>query len=802
MEEVRISVRTLVEFILREGNIDNRIVHGSDNAMQEGSRLHRKIQKSMGSEYNAEVVLTYAFTAVNGYTITVEGRADGIIDEELFVSASERNTDTTPVIDEIKGTYRKLNGMKEPVSVHLSQAKCYAFMYADSCGLENINIRMTYANLDDESVKYFETSYSYEEIKEWFHSLMKQYEKWVEMERQWKEKCISSIKKIKFPYNYREGQKELVTHVYNTIVHGRKLYLEAPTGVGKTIATVFPTVKAIGEGKADRMFYLTAKNITATVAENAFELLKSAELEFKTVTITAKDKICMLEERNCNPDICPYAKGHYDRINNALYDILTSQVTYNKETILEYAGKHMVCPFEFSLDISLFSDGIICDYNYLFDPHVYLKRFFAEGSKEKYIFLVDEAHNLVDRGRSMYSASLSKEDFLVLKRTVKLYDETMAKRLEKCNHELLIMKRESERMKKWEDIEGFVYHLDRLYQSISSYLENHDSSPVRDAVLDFFFKISHFQLIYQLMDSKYITYSFINEENGNFELRLFCVDPSTLLMKCMERGVSTILFSATLLPIQYYKSLLGAKEGDYEVYAPSTFDSSKRGVYIAKDVTSKYTERNKDNYNKIAAYIHNIAGVRKGKYLAFFPSYHFLNEVYKEYIDLFGPDNEIKCMVQRERMSEEERREFLLEYTEGEYEDCSLVGFCVLGGVFSEGIDLKNDSLIGAIIVGTGLPKKCDENDLIKDYFDEHGEAGSGYNYAYVYPGFNKVLQAAGRVIRTHEDVGIVALLDYRFAYRDNQALYPREWDGIVSVSSNTASESIRAFWENNLDRK
>ena len=668
MEEVRISVRTLVEFILREGNIDNRIVHGSDNAMQEGSRLHRKIQKSMGSEYNAEVVLTYAFTAVNGYTITVEGRADGIIDEELFVSASERNTDTTPVIDEIKGTYRKLNGMKEPVSVHLSQAKCYAFMYADNCGLENINIRMTYANLDDESVKYFETSYSYEEIKEWFHSLMKQYEKWVEMERQWKEKCISSIKKIKFPYNYREGQKELVTHVYNTIVHGRKLYLEAPTGVGKTIATVFPTVKAIGEGKADRMFYLTAKNITATVAENAFELLKSEELEFKTVTITAKDKICMLEERNCNPDICPYAKGHYDRINNALYDILTSQVTYNKETILEYAGKHMVCPFEFSLDISLFSDGIICDYNYLFDPHVYLKRFFAEGSKEKYIFLVDEAHNLVDRGRSMYSASLSKEDFLVLKRTVKLYDETMAKRLEKCNHELLIMKRESERMKKWEDIEGFVYHLDRLYQSISSYLENHDSSPVRDAVLDFFFKISHFQLIYQLMDSKYITYSFINEENGNFELRLFCVDPSTLLMKCMERGVSTILFSATLLPIQYYKSLLGAKEGDYEVYAPSTFDSSKRGVYIAKDVTSKYTERNKDNYNKIAAYIHNIAGVRKGKYLAFFPSYHFLNEVYKEYIELFGPDNEIKCMVQRERMSEEERREFLLEYTEGEYE--------------------------------------------------------------------------------------------------------------------------------------
>ena len=801
MEEVRISVRTLVEFILREGNIDNRIVRGSDNAMQEGSRLHRKIQKSMGSDYNAEVMLSYAYVSPNGYTITVEGRADGIIDEELFAGKSDRNNNTTPVIDEIKGTYRKLTGMKEPVSIHLSQAKCYAFIYADSCGLNDIDIRMTYANLDDESIKHFESSYSYEEIREWFYSLMEKYDKWVEMERQWKEKSIASIKKVKFPYNYREGQKELVTHVYNTIVHGRKLYLEAPTGVGKTIATVFPTVKAIGEGKADRMFYLTAKNITATVAENAYKLLKGEGLEFKTVTITAKDKICMLEERSCNPDVCPYARGHFDRINNALYDILNKEVTYNKETILEYSEKYMVCPFEFSLDISLFSDGIICDYNYLFDPHVYLKRFFAEGSKEKYIFLVDEAHNLVDRGRNMYSASLAKEDFLELKRTVKLYDETMAKRLEKCNHELLIMKRETGRTRKWDEIEEFVFRLDRLYQSMSSYLENHDSSPVRDAVLDFFFKISHFQLIYQLMDSKYITYSFINEENGNFELRLFCVDPSTLLMKCMERGVSTILFSATLLPIRYYKSLLGAKEGDYEVYAPSTFDSSRRGVYIARDVTSKYTERNKDNYNKIAAYIHNIVSVRKGKYLAFFPSYQFLNEVYKEYVDSFGSDEGIKCIVQHDRMNEDERKEFLLEYTEGSYEESSLVGFCVLGGVFAEGIDLKNDSLIGAIIVGTGLPKKCDENDLIKEYFDENVEA-NGYNYAYVYPGFNKVLQAAGRVIRTHEDVGIVVLLDYRFGYRDNRALCPREWDKIESVSLGTVTESIRAFWENNLDRR
>lgn len=778
MDNVKISVRTLVEFILREGDIDNRKAHASDTAMVEGGRLHRKIQNSMGSEYSAEVPLSLDIDLGDDLIITLDGRADGIIEGDPIV------------IDEIKGTYRHLIKMEKPDNVHLAQAKCYAYIYALQNELDNIVVQMTYVNMDNEDIRRFKSEYSYEELKTWFDDLIHEYEKWVRMELEWKRIRNESITKVKFPFNYREGQKELVTHVYHTIAHGKKLFLEAPTGVGKTIATTFPSIKALGEGKANRIFYLTAKTITRTVADNTFEIMRSEGLRFKSVIITAKDKTCFMEERLCNPEACPYAKGHFDRINEALFAILTECENYNREKIEEYAIKYQVCPFELCLDISLFCDGIICDYNYLFDPHVYLKRFFADGHKGENIFLIDEAHNLVDRGRSMYSATLIKEDFLALKKSVKVYDQMLAKRLEKCNHELLLLKRECEGLRVVDSIEPFIFALDRLYSALEVYLENHDTSPVRDEVLDFFFEVSHFLYIYDIRDDKYVTYSYILN-NGDFGLRMYCVDPSTNLAKCMERGVSSILFSATLLPIQYYKKLLGGDASDYEVYANSTFDPEKRGLYIADGVTSKYSERGSDQYNKIAGYIYNIVEAHPGNYMVFFPSYVFMKNVWDAYNGLWA-NSSIECIMQDDHMREEDREEFLLRF-DVENTDKSLVGFCVLGGVFSEGIDLKNDRLIGSMIVGTGIPLVCEENELIKNYFDERD--GNGMKYAYIYPGFNKVLQAAGRVIRTHEDVGVVALLDYRFKYSSYRELFPREWSNVKIVDMNNIASVIEDFW-------
>lgn len=784
MNEIKISVRNLVEFLLREGDIDSRHTHSSDNAMQEGSRVHRKIQKSMGSDYHAEVPLSFAYIPEkNDFTIILDGRADGIIDGDIVT------------IDEIKGTYRHLEKMDEPEAVHLAQAKCYAYMYSTENELSDINVRITYCNLENESLRYFNFSYSYDEISRWFNDLMSEYERWARLEIEWKQLRNSSIKEACFPFKYREGQKELITHVYHTIAHNRKLFLEAPTGVGKTISTIFPSVKAIGEGKADRIFYLTAKGITRTVAENTFSLMRENALHFKSVVITAKDKICFLEKRDCNPDSCEFAKGHFDRINECLYAILTECEVYSREVIERYAKEYRVCPFELCLDISLFADAVICDYNYVFDPHVYLRRFFAAGKSSDSIFLIDEAHNLIDRGRNMYSAVLIKEDFLELKKSVKTYDEKMAKRLERCNHEMLTFKRTCTDFCIPEDISQLVRCIERLYDSMEDYLENHDSSPVRDEVLDFFFEISHFLMIYELSDEKYITYCFL-DDNGCFGIKLYCVDPSTNLAECMKRSISSILFSATLLPIQYHKQLLGGTDEDYEVYANSTFDRKKRGLYIADGVTSKYSERSNSMYKSIADYIYKIVSVRNGNYMVFFPSYIFMKRVLEEFEEIIPLlKSSYKIVVQNEHMSESEREEFLSDF---EISGTTLIGFCILGGIFSEGIDLKNDCLIGSIIVGTGLPMVCNENELIKRYFDSRGD--DGYSYAYVYPGFNKVLQAAGRVIRTHDDVGIVALLDYRFKYTSYKMLYPREWNDISVVNSSGIQDVLYDFWSQNKD--
>lgn len=803
--EIKVSVRNLVEFILRSGDIDNRRAVVADNAMAEGSRIHRMIQRRMGADYHAEVVLRYAYEEEK-CTIIVEGRADGII--------IDSKDETNVTVDEIKGTYRDLWKMKEPVGVHLAQAKCYAFIYASQNNLEKIKVRMTYCQMDTEEIRYFEEEYSFAHLNKWFMDVLLQYKKWADFQSEWRELRQTSIKNTEFPFSYREGQRDLVTYVYRTIYHKKKLFIEAPTGVGKTISTIFPSVKAIGEGMGDKIFYLTAKTITRTVADEAFSILREQGLKFKTVILTAKEKICFMDETNCNPEYCPYAKGHFDRINDAMYELLVKEDSFSREKIEEYAIKHQVCPFEMCLDMSLFADAVIGDYNYVFDPHVYLRRFFGEGVQGDYIFLIDEAHNLVDRGREMYSAVLVKEDFLALKKSVKPYAPKMEKQLEKCNKELLALKRECEGYKIVEYIAPFVMALNRLVSTIEQYLEEHEeSSPVKDEILEFYFQATHFLDIYERMDENYVAYT-ENESDGSFILKLFCMNPRNNLAECMERARSSILFSATFLPIQYYKNLLGGEAEDYEAYAKSVFDEEKRALFIGSDVTSKYTRRSELEYRNIAAYIHEIVRNRQGNYMVFLPSHAFLNAVYEAYMNYFWDESQTECILQDDYMNEKEREEFLNRFRGNggtapdkeafelesviqidiEYdEEKTLLGFCVMGGIFSEGIDLKNDSLIGAIIVGTGLPQVCNEREILKDFFQSMGE--NGFNYAYRYPGMNKVLQAAGRVIRTAEDIGIVALLDERFLEPAYQKMFPREWEHFEVLGINQIAKRVEKFW-------
>ena len=775
---IRISVRSLVEFILREGDIDNRVSGSMEkDAMLLGGKIHRKIQSRMGTNYTAEVPLKIQMPC-DGFVLQIEGRADGVLKDDGKV-----------LIDEIKGILRSLEHLEAPVPVHLAQAKCYAYIYAVQNSLKCIDVQMTYCQMETEEIRRFCQEFEFQELQTWFQDLVTQYEKWAKFEIEWRNVRNDSIRQIEFPFPYREGQRDLVASVYRTILRKKKLFIQAPTGVGKTMATVFPAVRAMGEGLGEKIFYLTAKTIMRTVAEQAFSLLKEKGLLYKTITLTAKEKICFCEEAECNPDACPYAKGHFDRVNDAVFDLITHSGDWSREVLEEQAKKYMVCPFEMSLDVSNWADAVICDYNYVFDPQAHIKRFFSESGKEEYLFLIDEAHNLVERGREMYSASLYKEDLLEVRKLVKAEDPKLAKRLSECNQQFLELKRECEHYQILKSVSHIALKLMNVLSKLEDYLEECKDAEKKKRVLDFYFAVRSFLNIHDIMDENYVIFSEMMED-GRFQIKLFCVNPAVNLQNYLEQGNSTIFFSATLLPVHYYKKLLSVEKDDYAVYAHSSFPQENKFLFIGTDVSTRYTRRGESTYQRFARYIAVMAEQKKGNYMAFFPSYRFLEEVHTCFLECV--DHEVDSICQVSYMDEEQREEFLEEF-EQEREK-SLVAFCVMGGIFSEGIDLTEDKLIGAVIAGTGLPQVCTEREILKQYFNATDM--DGFDYAYLYPGMNKVLQSAGRVIRTESDRGVILLLDDRFRAMRYREVFPREWQQYQLGSVKNLEQEIRTFWE------
>jgi len=782
--DIKISVRNLVEFVLRAGNLDTRFM-GSNRAV-EGTKAHQKIQKEnrekysvfLGEEYFSEVSLKH-IVPYNGGTIVIDGRADGIL---------IKNDEVT--IDEIKTVTKDLDLLQEDYNnLHWAQAKCYAYIYGVQNNLPSINVQLTYYQIDNEKIKRFIKVFSIEELQDFFNGIISSYFVWANITSEWNEVRDNSIKDLKFPFdNYREGQRELAVSVYKTVVEHKKLFLQAPTGVGKTISTLFPTVKAMGEGHTSKIFYLTAKTITRQVAEDAFNKMKDNGLKFKTITITAKDKVCFSKGSACNPEQCKFAKGHFDRVNEALLDILKNENTFTRELIEEYSIKYNICPFEFSLDLTLWSDCVICDYNYVFDPRVYLKRFFMDNNGD-YTILVDEAHNLVDRAREMFSAKFHKKSLLVLKREIKGVDNNLYKVLNKLNAFMLGLKKmcneEGYYKQKSEPVD--IYNLlNNLTKILEVWLTKNEKSKMFDDFLVLYFNSLSFIRIAELYDDKYITYVECTEDD--VVLKMFCLDPSKLLSEASKRGKSVVYFSATLLPLLYFKEILGGGSEDYHLTLDSPFDKNKLKVMIANDISTKYKYR-ENSYSKIVEYIYSFISAKSGNYLVFFPSYKYMEAVSnmfsKEYPD-------INVRIQTNSMSEDDREAFLQNFSNSESDN--ILGFGVLGGIFSEGIDLKGDRLIGVIIVGVGLPMICFEKEIIVEYYDN--KSNCGYEYAYMYPGMNKVLQAAGRVIRTEEDRGVVLLIDDRFLHQRYRRLFPKQWEDYLKINSNVDAKSqVSEFW-------
>ncbi|MBU3160505.1 ATP-dependent DNA helicase [Clostridium frigoris] len=759
---------------------------GSSRAV-EGTKAHQKIQNEnsekysilLNEEYLSEVSLKHT-TIHNDITIVIDGRADGILIKDGKVT-----------IDEIKTVTKDIEFIKEDYnSLHWAQAKCYAYIYGVQNNLTLINVQLTYYEIKSEKIKRFIKAFSINKLKEFFDEIISSYFVWANITSEWNKKRDTTIRDLKFPFDsYREGQRELAVSVYKTIVEGKKMFVQAPTGIGKTISTLFPSVKAVGEGHTSKIFYLTAKTITGQVAEDAFDKMKEQGLEFKTITITAKDKICFSKGSACNPEQCLFAKGHFDRVNEAIFDILKNENTFSREIIEMYSKKHKVCPFEFSLDLTLWADCVICDYNYVFDPRVYLKRFFTDNNGD-YTILVDEAHNLVDRAREMFSSKIHKKLLLQLKKDIKGKNNQMYKILSKLNSFMLNMKKMTNEDGYYkQDAEPVdVYNLlTRLTKILEVWLTKNEKSEIYDNFLELYFTSLSFIRIAELYDDKYITY--VESVEDDVVLKIFCLDPSKLLRESSKRGRSVIYFSATLLPLSYFKEILGGQSKDYNLTLNSPFDRNKLKVMITKDISTKYNRR-ENSYPKIVEYIYSVISAKKGNYMVFFPSYKYMEVVFNSFSKIYPS---VKVSLQVNAMTEDAREAFLKKFNSGGKDN--ILGFGVLGGIFSEGIDLKGDALIGVIVIGVGHPMICFEREIIKEYFNN--KSNCGYEYSYMYPGMNKVLQAAGRVIRTEEDRGIVLLIDDRFLSQRYRRLFPKEWNNYQIMNNNiNAHEEIYDFWK------
>lgn len=777
----KIAIRKLVEFILRKGSIDSR--HTSEHTAYEGARIHRKLQQLAGEKYQKEVKLSIQIELSN-QTYIIEGRADGIF----------TNEEQQIVIEEIKTSEPAFSDLlPEQVEMYWYQVMCYGYIYCQDHTLEEIILQLTYYQTTTEEITKTKRVFTKKELAIFFKDLTEKYEQWLIFQENWRRIRNDSLKKLAFPYgNYRKGQRELAVAVYKTIVSDQKLFVEAPTGTGKTISTLFPALKAIGEEQAERIFYLTAKTITRQVAEDAVEAMKQKELQLKSVTLTAKDKICFLSERNCTPDHCPFANGYYNRLNEGLWDLLNNENQLTREIIEIYAKKHTLCPFELSLDVSLWCDLVICDYNYLFDPTVYLRRFFEEDQKAKEnIFLVDEVHNLVNRSREMYSASLSQNQLLSITKLLGSKNTSLSRSLAALNSEFETLKtfceaEQQEFVHQNTSVDSFSNVAYRVMEKLKEWLAENQDFLELNQIVDFYFRLLHYLDISEHYDDHYVTY--VNIANHDVLIKQFCIDPSYLLKLKLDKGKASVLFSASLTPLDYYQEILGGGENSLCYRIPSPFPKENQLLLIGNHIRTTFRER-ENSLDLIVESINKMVQQQRGNYFVFFPSYSYMDLVYERFIE---KNPQVKTLIQASQMNEAEREAFLANFKFNP--EKTLVGFCVLGGIFSEGIDLKGTRLIGTAIIGVGLPQINHEQELIKEYYDR--EKRQGFQFAYQIPGMNKVLQAGGRVIRDAEDVGVVLLLDQRFSTADYYYFFPNHWkQAVVSRNGQQIEKSIENFW-------
>ncbi|MBQ7821835.1 MAG: ATP-dependent DNA helicase [Clostridia bacterium] len=833
---ISISVRELCEKMLPSGNIDMR---RDAFRVIESIRLHSILQKRGGDVYAPEVGLKKLFDIENE-SIMLTGRADGII-----------QTEDGYFIDEIKCVNVPVAQIeRDTCPTHLAQAMCYGYMFASDKGLDNITVRLTYCDISTEETVKFDYFYETDDLCVFVENMLTEYIG-IEHERLKRRKSFQkSAKRLAFPYeDYRDGQRSFCEYALEAICTKKKLFAEAPTGIGKTMSALFPAVKASGNGYGEKIFYFTSKTTIAEAAKDAFVLMREKGLDASCIVITARERLCAHSPDSCDPTVCQNACGHYDRINDALSDALENDRVFDRKTVDKYAKKHSVCPYELSLAISEWCELVICDYNYLFDPIVFFRRYFINGGD--YIFLVDEAHNLGDRARSMYSHSVKSRDIELLLMSHSTSDKILYPKLyevleymKSADRLVDVKKRRSGDMGSFKSEKPFGIlnrKLAELIEAFDAYFRVRKDIPQQ--MSDIYFEIKKYLKISEYYDEKYV--SLIEYRNGDYTFRQLCVDPSSVIKSRFELGRCAILFSATLSPAEYYKSILGGCDHDITLTLDSPFPKENLCLCTTYKFSTRLDDR-KATLASLTGLLETFVKGKKGNYIAFFPSYKYMSEVHAEFIKRFPG---VKTIVQRSDMTEKEREDYIHSFeadagisedvskastvpekkadpiaelfggslmrgasffansmpkteenTEEESEDIddTMLAFGVLGGVFSEGIDFAGERLIGCAIIGVGLPGINDDSNIICEYYNSRSddEYMRGYDYAYRIPGMIKVLQAAGRVIRSENDRGAVLLIDDRYATREYASMYPAHWKQMKLVGDrNALAELLRRFW-------
>lgn len=766
MPEITVGVRDLLSLSFGPRSLSRKYIHPA--LMHQGIKGHKDVAETRPQGYQTEVPVESAWQE-GGWRLRVRGRIDGLLDCGDYL-----------LVEEIKTTWAEepQNLLPEHNQFYMAQLTLYAFFIAEANPDREIRARLTWWHLENLEETHIELETKQIAAgRNLFIELAREYLRREEQRCLWLRERNSSLANLEFPFpGHRPGQEELMNTVALGLDQEQDLMVEAATGIGKTVAVLLPALAWLATAPADaKVFFLTAKTSGREIVRETME--RMPELNVRTVFLEAKERTCSHPEGDC--DNCPLGRDFYPRTGKVLPRILEHRLL-TPERILGFAEDEGLCPFELSLEIANHADLVVADYNYAFDPMVQLQRFFGRGNQIPAVLLMDEAHNLVARGREMFSADLGKKQILDLSRELKSVNAQLCAGFKELNAVFIQWNKDIKVQNGPLPLDklprGLPAKLSRLAESLSAL----DYSS--ELVKEFSRRLAAFNKVVQLLGDDHVVY--VARQGRDTVLNLFCLNPGPLLKK-QRKSCLGLYFSATLSPSSYYRELLGCREEYLDVSLPSPFPRENRLFVHIPGIKTTYAAR-EAYYPAVAKYIAMIIRQRRGNYIAYFPSYRYLQEVAVLLSQELPGDYLLHTQEAGMTMAE---RENLLQRVTG---PAANIALAVMGGLLGEGVDMPGEKLVGTIIVGPGLPMVSQRQELIRDYFDLRDD--SGFLYAYLIPGMLRVIQSAGRVFRTPDDRGIVVLMDDRFNQDGYRQLLPRHWLDEGLFSGNWLGR-IRDFW-------